>query len=54
MIFLYLVLLRRGYRGWLRVPHWTNTLQAILRVPVTGDAKTTENSYEYLLRFAVH
>ncbi|ARU03420.1 cobalt transporter [Comamonas serinivorans] len=32
----------------------TNTLQAILRVPVTGDAKTTENSYEYLLRFAVH
>lgn len=32
----------------------TNTLQAILRVPVQGDARTTENSYEYLLRFAAH
>ncbi|MGE8320900.1 MAG: DUF4198 domain-containing protein [Comamonas sp.] len=32
----------------------TNTLQAILRVPVLGDARTTENSYEYLLRFAAH
>ena len=32
----------------------SNTLQAILRQPVQGDPKTTENSYEYLLRFAVH
>ena len=31
-----------------------NTLQAIWREAVQGDAKTTENSYEYLLRFAVH
>ena len=32
----------------------SNTLQAILRQPVQGDPRTTENSYEYLLRFAVH
>ena len=32
----------------------SNTLQAIWREAVKGDAKTTENSYEYLLRFAVH
>lgn len=32
----------------------SNTLQAILRQPVQGDPMTTENSYEYLLRFAVH
>lgn len=32
----------------------SNTLQAILRQPVHGDPRTTENSYEYLLRFAVH
>lgn len=31
-----------------------NSLQAIWREPVVGDARTTENSYEYLLRFAVH
>lgn len=31
-----------------------NTLQAILRQPVQGDARTTQNSYEYLLRFAAH
>jgi len=29
MIFLYLVLLRRGYIGWLRVPQRHNTLQTI-------------------------
>lgn len=32
----------------------TNTLQAIWREAVAGDAKTTQNSYEYLLRFVVH
>lgn len=32
----------------------TNILQAIWREAVQGDAKTTQNSYEYLLRFAVH
>lgn len=32
----------------------TNSLQAILRVPVQGDARTTEDSHEYLLRFAAH
>lgn len=31
-----------------------NTLQAIWREAVQGDVKTTENSYEYLLKFAVH
>ena len=32
----------------------TNILQAIWREAVQGDVKTTQNSYEYLLRFAVH
>ena len=32
----------------------TNILQAIWREAVTGEAKTTQNSYEYLLRFVVH
>lgn len=32
----------------------TNLLQAIWREAVAGDVKTTQNSYEYLLRFAVH
>lgn len=42
--------------GLARVPvvAGTNTIQAIYRQPVQGDARTTELSFEHLLRFAVH
>lgn len=42
--------------GLARVPvvAGTNTIQAIHRQPVQGDARTTELSFEHLLRFAVH
>lgn len=42
--------------GLARVPvvAGTNTIQAIYRMPVQGDARTTELSFEHLLRFAVH
>ena len=43
-------------QGLARVPvvAGTNTIQAIYRQPVQGDARTTELSFEHLLRFAVH
>ena len=31
-----------------------NQLLAIIRMPVTGDAKTTQRSYEYLFAFQTH
>lgn len=43
-------------QGLARVPlvAGTNTIQAIYRQPVQNDPRTTEYSYEYLLRLAVH
>lgn len=42
-------------RARITVPHaGVNQLTAIYRQSVQGDAKTTQNSYEFLLGFAVH
>lgn len=38
----------------LQVQGGTNQIQAIYRVPVQGDPKVTENSYEALLSFVAH